>query len=156
MKRNSFFGFLIVFALLIMNACGAGNSGGETTTEEQTTAQSQTNILPFVKDKKLSNDDIMFLDLVTSGGLESARGDVSSISINETSYEAGQVISNEDAQQINKAISAYFESAGDDVTTSNKAEVIDGSARGCGYYCYYYYYDYWCNCYEYVWYYCCL
>lgn len=120
-------------------------------------AQDGTAILPFVEGKALSSDDIGFLDLVSSGTSESARGEISAATLGDVSFEAGQVLSEEDAKIINKAISSYSDAnSGEDVSKDSKAEVADGSARGCGYYCYYYYWDNWCYCYEYYWYYCCL
>jgi len=139
MKKNFLTLFFVFTAIVTMNA------------------QDGIAILPFVEGKALSSDDIGFLDLVSASSSESSRGEVSAATLGESTFEAGQVLTEEEAKVINKAISAYSEAnAGEDVSKEGKAEVADGSARGCGYYCYYYYWDTWCYCYEYYWYYCCL
>lgn len=163
MKKNSLFLFISFFLFIVLHSCSNPEGGHEEAVlegpiESDTTVVEEivleTDILPFVENKHLSHNDIRFLDLITSGS--SARGHVSSVEVGESSYAIGQVLTNDNAKEITQAISDYFQNSSDDVSPDMKSEVSNGSARGCDYWCYYRFWDTGCDCFEYVYYYCCL
>lgn len=165
-----------VFLALILASCASNNSENtennesadstattENTDEVQdvetdTPTESHDTITPFEENKTLSSNDLGFLELIKNGVSESARGEITEVTLGDASFKVGQVLTAKDAEVINAAAQAYGESAGDNVTTEMKTQeaAADGSARGCGYYCYYYWWDNNCRCYKYYYYYCCL
>ena len=120
------------------------------------TAQDGKAILPFADGKPLSADDIGFLNTIANADNDKSRGEVTEVTIDGNSYSAGIVIDKEDAKKINLMISAFFDNASNLKNSESAPEVEEGTTRGCGYYCYYYYWDPYCYCYRYVNYWCCI
>ncbi len=119
-------------------------------------AQGGIAVLPFAEGKVLTSDDVGFLDLVSSAKDNTSRGAIAKVALGDSSFKAGDVLSKENAKLIEKAIKEYSDKAGEEVSDTKKAKVADGNARGCGYFCYYYYWNSYCGCYQYYYYYCCL
>lgn len=110
-----------------------------------------TAILPFSNGKSLSKQDIKFLDLVSQNTTRGATV-VENATIGDATFKAGQTLTKEEAEIINKAIATYAKDNKGQVSKSKEGP--SDKSRGCYYYCYYYYYDYSCDCY-YYYYYCC-
>ena len=112
-----------------------------------------TSISKFEADKKLSADDINFLNVIVNGNADIAaasRG-VQTVRIGNREFTEGTVINQQDADRISAIIDAYAED--NPGLVSRGGEVGPSNTRYCFYRCWYWYCDYWGNCWR-VWY-CC-
>lgn len=141
-KMCMFFLFTFAFgAHTVINAQGGG-----------------TAILPFAEGKILSSDDINFLNYVINGIGKAAdsRGVLTDVKVGNSKLTEGTKISKQDAVNIHKILLNFSESENSLTTDSpDKTPGSRGASTWCGYCCYYYWWDSWCGCYRYTWYYCC-
>lgn len=106
----------------------------------------------FESGKKLSQDDVNFLALITTKGAANSRGAniKTTVSVGSKQFKSGDVINEADGKIIEELIKRYAEDNPTQVTS--KVEDAPGSTRGC-FKCYYWYCDYYGNCWW--WWYCC-
>ena len=108
-------------------------------------------ISKFEAGRILNGDDIKFLNIALTPAGATSRGSVTSVNIEGKSYKMNQTLTKEDALNITNTIAKSLE-------VENQMITLEGAetptkARGCYYWCWYWYCDYYGRCWKY-WY-CC-
>ena len=137
--------FLLFAILISLSSCNSNTKKEDASDAEIPEEIAVINILPFLKGKTLTVEDIKFLEIIFDLADKTSRGMTTEVAYNGKTFKVGDALTDQDAAVINRAIESYSDSHPDLVTADKKPEVAEGNARGCGYYCYYYYWDYRCQ-----------
>ncbi|MCB9251060.1 MAG: hypothetical protein H6605_01205 [Flavobacteriales bacterium] len=135
----------LILMLSLFAFCGVWESQAQSKDKKKAT-ENPIKVEKFTDGKTLTEDDLGFLNAVLADKENKSRGGYSdNVTIGENEYSVGDVLSKEDVEAIEKAIS--------DSKNSKKVENKDKSRGDCNLWCYYYLKDSYGNWYYY--YYCC-
>lgn len=129
------------FSLLLMLVAVATMFATTTVKAEGDGKKDATKVSKIEAGTTLGDKEVGLLNVVANGPDVKSRGAAKEVTLNKVTYKAGQKLTKEEAEAINKAVAEYYKGH----------KEPDAKTRGAV--CYYYYCDYYGNCY-YVYYYC--